>query len=69
MILIVAWRQGWVPAKEQGGNGEDSVTAMELQFAREHQIPVLAFMADKSWPGDLWEDTDVARAWGQKVSQ
>ena len=66
MILIVAWRQGWVPAKEQGGNGEDSVTALELQFAREHQIPVLAFMADKSWPGDLWEDTDVARAWVKK---
>jgi hypothetical protein len=66
MILILAWRQGWVPAKEQGGNGEDSVTALELQFAREHQIPVLAFMADKSWPGDLWEDTDVARAWVKK---
>lgn len=66
MILILAWRQGWVPTKEQGGNGEDSITALELQFAREHQIPVLAFMAEKSWPGDLWEDADVARAWIKK---
>ena len=66
VILIVAWRQGWVPAKEQGGNGEDSVTALELQFAREHHIPVLAFLADKSWPGDLREDNDAARAWVKK---
>jgi len=63
VLLIVAWRQGWVPAVEQGGNGQDSITALELAHARSRNIPVLIFMASKSWPGDQWEDEQVRREW------
>jgi hypothetical protein len=65
MVLIVAFRRGWVPTPEQQGNGQDSVAALELTFARHHEIPVLVFMASEdTWPGNLWENDDPnARAW------
>jgi hypothetical protein len=63
ILLIVAWRQGWVPTVEQGGNGRDSITALELAHARRLNIPVLILMASKSWPGDLWEDEQAKREW------
>jgi hypothetical protein len=66
MVLIVAHRQGWVPSPGQGGNGEDSITALELDFARKNRIPVLAFLAKNNWPGDRWDDDDKARAWIKK---
>jgi len=51
MLLIVAFRQGWIPTTEQGGNAKDSITALELGFARSRKIPVLVMMAsDESWP-------------------
>jgi Domain of unknown function (DUF4062) len=63
MLLLVAWRQGWVPTAEQGGNGRDSITALELAHARGKKIPVLVLHANKSWPGDLWEDEQIKRDW------
>jgi hypothetical protein len=63
VLLIVAWRQGWVPAVEAGGNGRDSITAFELNHARERKIPVLVLMANDSWPGSLWEDEAPRRQW------
>ncbi|MCP4288203.1 MAG: DUF4062 domain-containing protein [Gammaproteobacteria bacterium] len=53
VVLIVAWRRGWVPSKNQGGNGSVSVTALELDHAREKNIPVLIFLANDSWPVKL----------------
>ncbi|MGI9507971.1 MAG: DUF4062 domain-containing protein [Geminicoccaceae bacterium] len=64
-LLIIAHRRGWVPRQDQGGDGRDSVTAFELQHARELNIPVLAMLAEPSWPGDLWEDDSEARSWIQ----
>ncbi len=66
MVLIVAHRRGWVPSLEQGGNGQDSITALELGYARQNKIPVLAFLAKDNWPGNLWDDDDTARAWIKK---
>jgi len=63
LLLIVAWRQGWVPTPEQGGNGRDSITALELACARQRGIPVLPLFASDAWPGNLWEDDPQARAW------
>ena len=63
VLLIVAFRRGWVPSVEQGGNGVDSITALELAHTRVHQIPVLAMLASETWPGNLWEDDDKARDW------
>jgi len=61
MILIIAHRRGYVPTAEQGGDGVESVTALEFKAARAANIPVLAFLADGSWPGDDWEDEADAR--------
>jgi hypothetical protein len=63
VLLLVAWSQGWVPSVEQGGNGRDSITALELAHARRKEIPVLVLLANKSWPGDLWEDEQGKREW------
>jgi hypothetical protein len=66
MLLLVAFRRGWVPTQEQGGNGTDSITAFELAFARERGIPVLVMLAKENWPGNLWEDDAAARQWIKK---
>jgi len=64
VLLIMAFRRGYVPTVEQGGNGVDSITALEVQYARKHQIPVLALLADaRTWPGGLYEDRNPARDW------
>ena len=66
MLLIVAFRRGCVPAVEQGGNGVDSVTAWELNFARKNEIPVLIMLASDTWPGMLFEQDQAARDWVTK---
>ncbi|WP_045859192.1 DUF4062 domain-containing protein [Teredinibacter purpureus] len=51
-ILIITYRQGWAPTAQEGGNGIDSITALELQHARDNNIPVLTLMADEDWLGN-----------------
>jgi nucleoside 2-deoxyribosyltransferase len=69
MLLIVAWRQGWVPTTEMGGNGQDSITAFELSHARDRKIPVLVLMATDQWPGNLWEDDASRRQWVKRFRE
>jgi hypothetical protein len=66
VLLIIAFRRGWVPSVEQGGNGTDSITALELARARARKIPVLPFLASENWPGGLWEKDAVAREWVER---
>lgn len=66
MLLIVAFRRGCVPTPEQGGNGVDSVTAWELDYARKNKIPVLAMQASSEWPGTLFEKDQSGRDWVEK---
>jgi hypothetical protein len=64
VLLLMAFRQGWVPTPEQGGNGVDSMTALELSVARTMGKPVLAVLAEpKSWPGALYEEVQARRDW------
>ena len=64
VLLIMAFRQGHVPTEAQGGNGRDSITALEVACAKKNQIPVLGLLANKNtWPGDLYEDSQAARDW------
>jgi len=64
MLLIVAFRRGWVPTIEQGGNATDSITALELASARQRHIPVLALLAnDETWPLKYCDDDPAALAW------
>lgn len=62
VLLIQAWRRGWVPTPEQGGNGCDSMTALEIAYAKDpqHKIDVLAMLASDNWPGKYWENDDAA---------
>lgn len=63
LLLIQAFRRGWTPTKEQGGDGVQSMTALEVAYANEpqHKIDILALLANKTWPGDLWEDEQAKR--------
>ena len=65
-LLLVAFRQGWVPGSDQGGNGIDSITALELAYAREQKIYVLAMVADDDWPQKYTEEEAEARKWVKK---
>jgi hypothetical protein len=61
VILLQAWRYGWVASSEQRGDGHTSATAFEIAAADAAQRPVLAFLADSNWPGILWDDDPTAR--------
>lgn len=63
VVLVVAFRRGWVPDAAKGGDGASSITALEIAEADRLQRPVLAFFADDHWPGKLWDDDEEARAW------
>ena len=50
--------------RRAGGNGKDSVTALELDYARKHDIPVLVMLAsDDTWPGKSYDDQPERLAW------
>ena len=63
VLLIVAFRRGYVPSQEQGGNGKDSITALELEHARARNIPVLVMAANEDWPRRLCDTEPVAMGW------
>src|SRR5689334_22592884 len=53
VVALVAFRRGWVPSAEQGGDGVRSVTAFEIDAARAARIPVYVLLAhNDSWPGN-----------------
>jgi WD40 repeat protein len=63
VILLQAFRSGWVPEPEKGGDGKTSITGLEIAAADELAIPVLAFLANEDWPGRLWDHDPAALAW------
>ena len=66
VLAIVAWRRGWVPEPERGGNGRDSITKLEIDFALSRKpapVPVTVLMADRGWPTGLCEEEPEARAY------
>ena len=64
VILLVAFRRGFVPTREQDGDGESSITALELKAAHDRGIPVLIFLSDDTWPMGLSDqETEADRAW------
>lgn len=46
VICIVAHRYGYVPPRELGGDGERSITWLEVDAAKEARKPVFAFLVD-----------------------
>src|SRR5262249_5657651 len=61
VLLLVAFRRGWVPTPEQGGDGVRSVTVFEVETARRVGVPIRALLAHESWPGNFWENDQAAR--------
>jgi nucleoid-associated protein YgaU len=57
LVVLVAHRYGWVPPVKQGGDGKTSITWWEVRWAREHGLPVLAYLVkdDFPWPPDKIE--------------
>ena len=58
LIVIVGHRYGWVPPKQDGGDGKRSITWWEVTWALEEQKPVYAFLIDPAapWPGSREQD-------------
>lgn len=50
VICIVAHRYGYVPPKELGGDGERSITWLEVDAARKAGKPVFAFLVNPNTP-------------------
>lgn len=50
VICIVAHRYGYVPPKELGGDGERSITWLEVDAAKTAKKPVFAFLVDPKTP-------------------
>ncbi len=63
LVVIVAYRYGWIPSVEQGGDGKKSVTWLEVQEAMTTGVPVFAFLVDDK---ALWtehrEEENLVRA-------
>lgn len=63
VVVIVAHRYGWVPAADEGGDGEASITELEVRAAMEAGRPLLGFLVDESddhhWSGTREQDAIV----------
>lgn len=55
-VCLVAWRYGYVPPDNHGGEVGRSITELEYRAALAIGIPVLAFLADPSTP---WPPVDT----------
>ncbi len=49
-VGLYAHRYGWIPAPEQGGRDQLSITALEYEWAKERDIPRLCFLVDPEQP-------------------
>jgi len=52
LVAIVAHRYGWIPSVEEGGDGDKSITWIEIETALEAGKDVFAFLVDPDyhWP-------------------
>jgi tetratricopeptide (TPR) repeat protein len=58
LVVIVAHRYGWVPRPEEGGDGEKSITWLEVVAALEAKRSVFVFLVDQSAPWDQPREQD-----------
>lgn len=49
LVVMVAHRYGWVPGKDEGGDGHKSITWIEVETALEAGKPVFAFLVDSNY--------------------
>src|SRR6266852_1924929 len=58
VICIVAYRYGYVPPPEFGGDGERSITWLEVDAAKRAGKPVFAFLVDPKAPWTELKEQD-----------
>jgi len=58
VICVVAHRYGYIPPKELGGDGEKSITWLEVDAAKLAGKPVLAFLVDPNAPWTAIKEQD-----------
>jgi hypothetical protein len=58
VICIVAHRYGYIPPVELGGDGERSITWLEVDAARRARKPVFAFLVDAKAPWIVAKEQD-----------
>jgi hypothetical protein len=58
VICIVAHRYGYVPPRELGGDGERSLTWLEVDAAKRAGKPVFAFLVDPKAPWTQVKEQD-----------
>ncbi len=61
LVVLVAHRYGWVPSIEDGGDGEKSITWIEVDWAKARKIPVIPFLLDESCPMASADDRGTKR--------
>lgn len=49
VVVMLAWRYGWVPSKAEGGDDYKSITRIEVEIAQDMGLPVLAFLVDPKY--------------------
>src|SRR5690349_19493355 len=58
VICVVAHRYGYVPPPELGGDGERSITWLEVDAAKRAGKPVFAFVVDPNAPWTAVKEQD-----------
>jgi len=58
LVVVVAYRYGWIPSPEKGGDGKKSITRFEVEAAEAAGKPVFAFLVDEDapWTGEREQD-------------
>ena len=70
VICIVAHRYGYVPPPELGGDGERSITWLEVAAAKRAGKPVFAFLVDPKAPWtELREETRLTQEPPEKIPE
>ncbi|MBY0275002.1 DUF4062 domain-containing protein [Candidatus Binatia bacterium] len=61
LIVLSGARYGWVPSRDEGGDGHKSITWLEVERARSRGIPVLPLLLDDRDFNALLESRDDER--------
>lgn len=64
LVVIVAYRYGWVPPDQEGDPKDKSITWLECLHAEAQKIPVIPFLVDPdhSWLDDRKDSMKLVRA-------
>lgn len=66
-VVIVAHRYGWVPTATEGGDGEKSITRLEVEAARPDAV--FAYLVDEDYPWPWGKESDRLAAPGSDPAE